>query len=148
MSMIWPLWLFQYLERDPKRDQRAHSSQSCGGTAGVWGTGAVVTSHLVPVSAFSSQSQTHSQWVLDSIKVALFSDPVCDIRGQDLNVQPGWKEFFRFGNLRIASLLFADDMVLLASIVHNRQHALERFAAKSEELGVEPLLFLSVKIVL
>lgn len=35
-------------------------------------------------------------------------------------------------NLRIASLLFGDDVVLLASSVHDHQHALERFAAEHE----------------
>lgn len=40
-------------------------------------------------------------------------------------------------NLRIASLLFGDDVVLLASSVHDHQHALERSAAEHEtaEMG-------------
>ena len=42
----------------------------------------------------------------------------------------------RFGDLRIASLLFADDVVLLASSDRDLQHALERFAAECESVGM------------
>jgi len=38
----------------------------------------------------------------------------------------------RLGDLRIASLLFADDVVLLATSDHELQHALGRFAAECE----------------
>ncbi|KAI3354569.1 hypothetical protein L3Q82_019073 [Scortum barcoo] len=43
--------------------------------------------------------------------------------------QPG-PEGVRFGNHRISSLLFADDVVLLASSSQDLQHVLERFAAE------------------
>ncbi|KAI3377111.1 hypothetical protein L3Q82_000310 [Scortum barcoo] len=39
-------------------------------------------------------------------------------------------EGVRFGNHRISSLLFADDVVLLASSSQDLQHVLERFAAE------------------
>jgi len=42
------------------------------------------------------------------------------------------KESVRFGDLRIASLLFADYVVLLATSDRDLQHALEQFAAKRE----------------
>ncbi|KAI3373846.1 hypothetical protein L3Q82_022426 [Scortum barcoo] len=42
----------------------------------------------------------------------------------------------RFGNHRISSLLFADDVVLLASSSQDLQHVLERFAAKCEAAGM------------
>jgi len=38
----------------------------------------------------------------------------------------------RFGDLRIASLLIADNVVLLATSDHDLQHALGRFAAECE----------------
>lgn len=46
------------------------------------------------------------------------------------------EESVRFGDLRIASLLFADDVVLLASSDRDLQHALERFAAECEAAGM------------
>ncbi|PWA23723.1 hypothetical protein CCH79_00006096 [Gambusia affinis] len=45
-------------------------------------------------------------------------------------------EGIRFGGLRIASLLFADDVVLLASSVRDLQLSLERFAAECEAAGM------------
>ncbi|KAI3351204.1 hypothetical protein L3Q82_005758 [Scortum barcoo] len=42
-------------------------------------------------------------------------------------------EGVRFGNHRISSLLFADDVVLMASSGQDLQHVLERFAAECEE---------------
>ena len=44
-------------------------------------------------------------------------------------MQPG-TEGVQFGNLRIPSLLFADDVVLLASSYRDVRHALEQFAPK------------------
>ena len=41
-----------------------------------------------------------------------------------------------FGDLRIASLLFADDVVLLASSHRDLQHELGRFAAECEAVGM------------
>lgn len=40
------------------------------------------------------------------------------------------------GHLRIRSLLFADDVVLQASLVNDLQHALERFATECEAAGM------------
>jgi len=46
------------------------------------------------------------------------------------------EESVRFGDLRIASLLFADDVVLLATSDSGLQHALGRFAAECEAVGI------------
>ena len=45
-------------------------------------------------------------------------------------------EGVRFGDLRIGSLLFADDVVLLASSGRDLQLSLERFAAECEAAGM------------
>jgi len=45
-------------------------------------------------------------------------------------------EGVRFGDLSIASLLFADDVVLLASSGRDLQLSLERFAAECEAVGM------------
>ncbi|KAI3356259.1 hypothetical protein L3Q82_017506 [Scortum barcoo] len=45
-------------------------------------------------------------------------------------------EGVRFGNHRISSLLFADDVVLMASSGQDLQHLLERFAAECEAAGM------------
>ena len=45
-------------------------------------------------------------------------------------------EGVRFGDLRIASLLFADDVVLLASSCQDLQLSLDRFAAECEAAGM------------
>jgi len=42
-----------------------------------------------------------------------------------------------FGNLRVASLFFADDVVLLASSSQYLQHALEGFTAQCEAAGMK-----------
>ena len=46
------------------------------------------------------------------------------------------QESVRFGDLRIASLLFADDVVLLATSDRDLLHALGRFAAECEAFGM------------
>ncbi|KAI3376204.1 hypothetical protein L3Q82_016712 [Scortum barcoo] len=58
------------------------------------------------------------------------------IAGRFLGVARGWAEGVRFGNHRISSLLFADDVVLLASSSQDLQHVLERFAAECEAAGM------------
>ena len=42
----------------------------------------------------------------------------------------------QFGGLQIALLLFADDVVLMASSVCDLQHSLDRFAAECEAAGM------------
>jgi len=54
----------------------------------------------------------------------------------------------RFGDLRIASLLFADDVVLLATSDHDLQHALGRFAAECKAVGMRVSTSKSVAMVL
>ncbi|KAI3375410.1 hypothetical protein L3Q82_021893 [Scortum barcoo] len=49
---------------------------------------------------------------------------------------PAGPEGVRFGNHRISSLLFADDVVLMASSGQDLQHVLERFAAECEAAGM------------
>ncbi|TWW73385.1 R2 Retrovirus-related Pol polyprotein from type I retrotransposable element [Takifugu flavidus] len=46
-------------------------------------------------------------------------------------------EGVRFGDLRIGSLLFADDVVLLASSARDLQRSLDRFAAACEAAGMK-----------
>ncbi|TWW81841.1 R2 Retrovirus-related Pol polyprotein from type I retrotransposable element [Takifugu flavidus] len=46
-------------------------------------------------------------------------------------------EGVQFGDLRIGSLLFADDVVLLASSARNLQRSLDRFAAACEAAGMK-----------
>lgn len=55
-------------------------------TAGVQGPS--VYSEVRAVSVFSAQIQTLFQWVLESGKSLLASDPICDFHGRDLKVQP------------------------------------------------------------
>ncbi|KAI3355041.1 hypothetical protein L3Q82_017918 [Scortum barcoo] len=57
------------------------------------------------------------------------------IAGRFLGVARGRRESW-FGNHRISSLLFADDVVLLASSGQDLQHVLERFAAECEAAGM------------
>ena len=42
----------------------------------------------------------------------------------------------QFGGLRTASLLFVDDVVLMAQSVGDLQHSLDRFAAECEVAGM------------
>ncbi|KAK7878082.1 hypothetical protein WMY93_034404, partial [Mugilogobius chulae] len=46
-------------------------------------------------------------------------------------------EGVQFGDHRITSLLFADDVVLMASSNQDLQHALGRFAAECEAAGMK-----------
>ncbi|KAI3354050.1 hypothetical protein L3Q82_018608, partial [Scortum barcoo] len=58
------------------------------------------------------------------------------IAGRFLGRRSQGPEGVRFGNHRISSLLFADDVVLLASSSQDLQHVLERFAAECEAAGM------------
>ena len=62
------------------------------------------------------------------------TNPVSDLNGQDGN--PGSRgiamESVWFGNLRVTSLFFVDDVVLLASSSQDLHGALEGFPAKCE----------------
>ncbi|KAI3359028.1 hypothetical protein L3Q82_015427 [Scortum barcoo] len=57
------------------------------------------------------------------------------IAGRFLGIARGLEGVW-FGNHRISSLLFADDVVLLASSSQDLQHILERFAAECEAAGM------------
>ncbi|KAI3353754.1 hypothetical protein L3Q82_004986 [Scortum barcoo] len=58
------------------------------------------------------------------------------IAGRFLGIASQGPEGVRFGNHRISSLLFADDVVLMASSGQDLQHVLERFAAECEAAGM------------
>ncbi|KAI3356554.1 hypothetical protein L3Q82_017759, partial [Scortum barcoo] len=58
------------------------------------------------------------------------------IAGRFLGVASQGPEGVRFGNHRISSLLFADDVVLMVSSGQDLQHVLERFAAECEAAGM------------
>ena len=58
------------------------------------------------------------------------------------------EEGVRFGDLRIASLLFADDVVLLSPSHRDLQHALGRFAAECEAVGMRVSISKSEAMVL
>ena len=88
------------------------------------------------MSVFSAGSQTcffSGCWVpqglsLVTIAFVIFMDRISRrSRGQ---------ETVRFGDLTIASLLLADDVVLLASSDRDFQHALGRFAVECEAVGM------------
>ena len=67
--------------------------------------------------------------VLSPILFVIFMDRIsrCSCGGEGL----------QFGGLRIASLLFADDVVLMAPSGCDLQHSLDRFAAKCEVAGMK-----------
>ncbi|KAI3370288.1 hypothetical protein L3Q82_024461 [Scortum barcoo] len=58
------------------------------------------------------------------------------IAGRFLGVVARGRRESWFGNHRISSLLFADDVVLMASSGQDLQHVLERFAAECEAAGM------------
>ena len=72
-----------------------------------------------------------------------------DVMEKDFRSAPKrfWK--LQFDELRIASLLFADDVVLMAPSACDLQHSLDRFATKSEAAGmrisIEEIMVLSRK---
>ncbi|KAI3364584.1 hypothetical protein L3Q82_011357 [Scortum barcoo] len=80
----------------------------------------------------------NTEYMLDSGRVALCHRcPVLFIIFMDrISRRSQGPEGVRFGNHRISSLLFADDVVLLASSSQDLQHVLERFAAECEAAGM------------
>jgi len=97
-----------------------------GGAAGEWGSRLVATG-----SVLCSKSCVH----ILSIKSDMF--PVGVGLHQGCPSSPVLFVNFRLGGNRIASLLFADDVVLLASSDHDLRHSLERFSAECEMAGLE-----------
>ena len=63
--------------------------------------------------------------------LSLVPNSVCDLHGSDVKAQPG-EESVQFWDLRSASLLFADDVVLFGLLGHDLQHALGWFAVECE----------------
>ncbi|KAI3364331.1 hypothetical protein L3Q82_011133 [Scortum barcoo] len=76
---------------------------------------------LRAVRSLYDQEQELGSCCIAGSKSDLFSS-ACVARGR--------REGVRFGNHRISSLLFADDVVLLASSSQDLQHVLEQFAAE------------------
>ncbi|KAI3351580.1 hypothetical protein L3Q82_020418 [Scortum barcoo] len=117
---------------------------SVGSAPRVWGPGPLlraVRSLLRPEQelgfALPAVSQTCSQYMLDSWQGCPLSSPVLFIIFMDrISRRSQGPEGVRFGNHRISSLLFADDVVLLASSSQDLQHVLERFAAECEAAGM------------
>ncbi|KAI3374009.1 hypothetical protein L3Q82_022567 [Scortum barcoo] len=97
---------------------RRHSTVSlvvfCGGAPRVWGPGAFAKGCSVSVRP-EQELGSHCRQI--------------SRRSQG-------PEGVRFGNHRISSLLFADDVVLMASSGQDLQHVLERFAAECEAAGM------------
>ncbi|KAI3356566.1 hypothetical protein L3Q82_017766 [Scortum barcoo] len=87
----------------------------CGGAPRVWGPGAFAKGCSVSVRRPEQELGSHCRQI--------------SRRSQG-------PEGVRFGNHRISSLLFADDVVLLASSSQDLQHVLERFAAECEAAGM------------
>lgn len=90
----------------------------------------------VPDVTGTFSPQSRSEWhvrnlerksdTFSAVGLSLVTNPACDFHRQDLKVQLG---SVLFGELGIASLLFADDVVLFMSSVHDLQLALVMFVA-------------------
>jgi len=112
--------------------------ESCGGhceSMGHWYKPlGPCTTKVRAVSVFSAQSKARSQWVLDS-RLSLVTILFVNFMDRISRRSRG-EESVLFGELRIASLLFADDVVLLATSDRDLQHALERFAVSCKLVGM------------
>ncbi|KAI3376014.1 hypothetical protein L3Q82_016550 [Scortum barcoo] len=127
---------------------RRHSTVSlvvfCGGAPRVWGPGAFAKGCSVSVRPEPSRSLVRiagSKSDLFPVHVGLRQgcplSPVLFIIFMDrISRRSQGPEGVRFGNHRISSLLFADDVVLMASSGQDLQHVLERFAAECEAAGM------------
>ncbi|KAI3361882.1 hypothetical protein L3Q82_002204 [Scortum barcoo] len=112
---------------------------SVGGAPRVWGPGAFAKGlfGLCTTGAGAWSALPGSKSDLFPVHVGLRQGcplspgPVHNLYGQDFRRSQG-PEGVRFGNHRISSLLFADDVVLMASSGQDLQHVLERFAAECE----------------
>lgn len=61
---------------------------------------------------------------------------MCGVHGQDLK-ECQREEGVWLGNFRVLCLLFADHVVLLASLNHDLQHALGLYASKGKTVGMQ-----------
>ncbi len=68
--------------------------------------------------------------------MSLVSNPVCDFFVDRISRLSCGGECVQFGNLRIVSLLFADNVVLLASLSCDLQQALGQFAVECDAFGM------------
>lgn len=96
-------------------------------------------------SIFSAGSQTQFQWVLGSARVVP-SHRFCFM--DRISRCSRWEESVRFGDLRIAFLVFADDVVLGVPSDYDLQHTLGRFAVKYEAIGIRVSTSMSEDMVL
>ncbi|KAI3374835.1 hypothetical protein L3Q82_021373 [Scortum barcoo] len=106
-----------------KAFDRVPRGYSVGGAPRVWGPGAFAKGCSVSV---------RPEQELGFALPAVSQRPV----PRFLSVCSQGPEGVRFGNHRISSLLFADDVVLMASSGQDLQHVLERFAAECEAAGM------------
>ncbi|KAI3375466.1 hypothetical protein L3Q82_003794 [Scortum barcoo] len=86
--------------------------------------------------ALPAVSQTFSQCMLDSRQGCPLSPVLFIIFMDRISRRSQGPEGVWFGNHRISSLLFEDDVVLMASSGQDLQHVLERFAAECEAAGM------------
>ena len=84
----------------------------------------------------SALSRNCLQCVLDSAQTCPLSQILFVILMEGMSRRSRGEKGIWFGNLRIASLLFADDLVLKASSSKDLQLALERFVAECEVAGM------------
>ena len=105
--------------------------ETVGGAAGLWGKWVTPQGHPISalLSVFSAASQFCFQWVLTPAKAALC--PILFVIFMDrISMHSHGGEGLQFGGLRISSLLFADDVVLMASSACDLQHSLDQLPAK------------------
>ncbi|KAI3353924.1 hypothetical protein L3Q82_005129 [Scortum barcoo] len=104
----------------------------------VWGPGAFVRSLYRPEQELGSHCQSVNLFPVHvGLRQGCPLSPVLFIIFMDrISRRSQGPEGVRFGNHRISSLLFADDVVLMASSSQDLQHVLERFAAECEAAGM------------
>ena len=88
------------------------------------------------VSGFSTVSRNRSQWGLASARAVPFHLSCLWYSWTGFQGAVVEEEGLQFGGLRIASLLFADDVVLMAPSACDLQHSLDRFAAECEAVKI------------
>ncbi|KAI3367785.1 hypothetical protein L3Q82_026220 [Scortum barcoo] len=123
-GILWGV-LREYGVREPLLKGCSVSVLCCTTGAGAWFA-----------CTLPAVSQTCSQCMLDSGRACPLSPVLFIIFMDRISRRSQGPEGVRFGNHRISSLLFADDVVLMASSGQDLQHVLERFAAECEAAGM------------